>query len=40
MDVGIFFFAILEIGGPGRIENTVHKHFQTAYWYEPCNSFD
>jgi hypothetical protein len=33
MDVGIFFFAILEIGGPGRIENTVHKNMYSYIYY-------
>jgi hypothetical protein len=32
MDVGIFFFVILEIGGPGRIENIVHKNMLTVMW--------
>jgi hypothetical protein len=34
MDVGIIFFAILEIGGPGRIENTVStQEYVDSYIY-------
>jgi hypothetical protein len=39
MDVGILFFAILEIGGSGRIENTVHKNMLTAIFIFSLTNF-